>query len=499
MTCRCSRPVSGLCLATSLLFGWLPATRFSRPVIITVLKDDAGGGGSRAGRVHRLTTALQAAIAVPLLVVSGMSLDRVRTTATANLGFESDLLYAAPLAKAGTREHDFQIRSVRETLEKATGVASATLADGLPLDFRYRMTRVSLPTDADVAPKVASAHVTRVGDEYLGTMGIPLLRGRGFSSDDGAGAEMVTVISKALADQLLPDADAAETLGQRLTFGAPDQERPPQTLTIVGVTADFPTSQMSTEREQLLLPLAQHPDVRRDSVAVSDDRDGRQQLMLVARSVAGEPPMKVTAALESVIRELDPDFEPATIVTGLSLRQSSMDDFLNQSAFSGLSGGVILMLGALGIYGVVGMMVATRTREIAVRLTLGASRSRVIGMVVFDVVKLVVPGVAVGLLIAAALVRLDGGSLGIPLSKVGAPGLRRRRRDRRSWSRLSPASPLHAAPRRSSRWSPCDRNRHARVVGLRRHDASRLLSCRVVLSNRPTPLDQLAIHSRCER
>ena len=68
----------GLCFLTSLVFGFLPAIRFSRPVIISSLKDDAGAGGLRVGRVHRLTAALQVAIAVPLLVMGGISLDRVR-------------------------------------------------------------------------------------------------------------------------------------------------------------------------------------------------------------------------------------------------------------------------------------------------------------------------------------------------------------------------------------------------------------------------------------
>ena len=77
----------GLCLLTSLVFGFLPAIRFSRPVIISALKDDAGGGGFRVGRVHRFTAALQVAIAVPLLVMGGISLDRVRSTAAADLGF----------------------------------------------------------------------------------------------------------------------------------------------------------------------------------------------------------------------------------------------------------------------------------------------------------------------------------------------------------------------------------------------------------------------------
>jgi predicted permease len=403
---------AGLCLATSLVFGWLPASRFSRPVIITVLKDDAGGTGIRAGRVHRVTAALQIAIAVPALILGAMSLDRVRATSTADLGFESGLLYAAPLRLDAIANENggFRVRSVRDNLARAAGVASVTVADGLPLDFRYRMTRVSLKTDANVAPKAVSTHVTRVGDGYLHTMGIPLLRGRTFAIDDAAGAEMVTVISKTLADELFPDAAAGDAIGQKVIFGLTGGEKSAQhTLTIVGVTADFPTSQMSTERAQLLVPLAQHPDIRRDSVPVEDDRSGAPTVMIVARSAPGEPAMKVTAALENAIRELDPDFEPASIVTGTWLRQQSIDDFLNQSAAGGIIGGVILLLSALGIYGVVGLMVSSRTREIAVRVTLGASRPRVIGMILFDVVKLVAPGVAVGLLIAVAIVRLEGG------------------------------------------------------------------------------------------
>jgi ABC-type antimicrobial peptide transport system permease subunit len=338
-----------------------------------------------------------------------MSLDRVRATATADLGFACDLLYAAPLGlDAGAGQNvDFQIRTVRDCLARASGVAAVTVADGLPLDFRYRIGRVSTQTDADVAPKVLGTHVTRVGDGYLDMMGIALVRGRGFTIDDVAGAGMVTVISKSLADKLFAD---AEPIGQRLSFDSPGNEkRPPQTLTVVGVSADFPTSQMSTDRDQLLLPLAQHPDVRRDSVLVSDDRKGEATLMLVARSAAGEPATKLTTALENTIREHDPDFNRSSVVTGVALRQYSMDDFINQSVFTGIGGGVALLLAALGLYGVVGLMVTTRTREIAVRVTLGASRLRVMGMILFDVVKLVGPGVLVGALLTALLVRLEGG------------------------------------------------------------------------------------------
>jgi predicted permease len=406
----------GLCLLTSFVFGWLPAMRFSRPVILSSLKDDAGGGGGlRVGRVHRVTAALQVAIAVPLLVMSGQSLDRLRATATDDLGFTSDLLYAVPLKLDGLAidRAGFQIRKASDTLAHASGVVSVTVADGLPLDFRARSTRVSLQGDANTAPRPVAVQVTRVGDDYLKTMGIPLVRGRGFTAEDVGGAEPVTIVSKPLADRLVPGGDVT---GKTLTFGADPKTQ--QALTIVGVTADFPTEQMSTTREQLLLPLAQHPGVNWDSVAVVDDMSSAAHVMLIARSAPGEPATKVTTALENIARELDPEFQRTAIVTGVGLREFSMNDFLTQSAVAAGAGGVILLLAALGIYGVIGLMVATRTREIAVRAALGATRWRVLVMIIRDVVKLVLPGTIAGVVLTIVLNRLNAENMGISLSNA---------------------------------------------------------------------------------
>jgi predicted permease len=415
-----------LCFATSLVFGFLPATRFSRPVIISALKDEAGAGGLRVGRVHRVTAALQVMIAVPLLVMGGISLDRVRSTATGALGFDAELLYAAPLKLDAVSGQDtaFQIRRVSDDLAETNGVVSVTVADGLPLDFRGRDKRVAVQVDANVAPRWIVAHVTRVGDGYLKTLGIPLLRGRGFSADDGVGAEMVTIISKTLADKLFPDGEAAEPIGKRLTLGvAGADEQAPQTLTIVGVTADFPTAQMSSERQQLLLPFAQHAEELQNSVPIGSNGDSTPatrglHLSIIARSAPGEQPVKLVTAVENVARELDPEFQRSSVVTGAWLRQNSTRDFLTQSIVAGMTGGVILLLSALGIYGVVGLMVATRTREIAVRVALGATRRQMLGMVLFDVVKIVTPGIGLGLLLTVALLRLNSENMGISLSEV---------------------------------------------------------------------------------
>jgi len=162
------------------------------------------------------------------------------------------------------------------------------------------------------------------------------------------------------------------------------------------------------------LPLAQRPS---------------QNLFLIARSRPGEPPQKMTATLENAERDFDPenrgfgtaeDGKPLypKVVTGVWLRKNSMDGFLRASVVAAGAGSVILTLSALGIYGVVGLMVATRKRELAVRSALGASRRRVMGLVLFDVVKLVLPGVVVGLILTAAFIRLNGEKMGIPLSSV---------------------------------------------------------------------------------
>ena len=400
-----------LCVLTSVVFGLLPAARFSRPAIISYLRDDVGVGGYRAGRIHRLTAALQVALAVPLIVVSAISLDRVRVSAIGDLGFDSESLFAAPLRFDGVADQSVETRarSARDAVADASGVASAALADGLPLDLRSRSARVSLQVDSNTAPRVLTAHTTRVDDGYLDTMGIRLLAGRGITRDDRTGSEMVGVISKTLAERLEPDRPAT-VIGKRLTVAV---DGTPHTLTVVGVTHDFPAARMGADAAQLLLPLAQHPS---------------SQVFLIARSHDGEPAMKATTALEHAVRALGSDVDRtltyargaaySRIVTGTWLRQNSTHDFLVQSAVAGVAGTIILTLAALGIYGVVGLMVATRTREIAVRAALGASPRGVLGMILFDVVKLVTPGVVVGLTVALAFVRANGDNLGIRLSNA---------------------------------------------------------------------------------
>jgi ABC-type antimicrobial peptide transport system permease subunit len=104
------------------------------------------------------------------------------------------------------------------------------------------------------------------------------------------------------------------------------------------------------------------------------------------------------------------------IVTGTQLVQKSLNDLVSESIAVAVAGGIVLVLASLGILGVIAFMVATRTREIAVRMALGATRPRVLGLMLSDVVKLVTPGVAVGLLVGAVLIRTMNNVMGTPLT-----------------------------------------------------------------------------------
>lgn len=384
----------GMCFIVSVFFGLLPAVRFSNPDLAPALKEDAAGGGRQTIRVHRVAAIVQIGIAVPFLVMSGVMLDRTRT---AEFGIPMDGLAGArvPANLGNAREAGFSLRSVRDTLQKAGGVQSAAIAEGMPIDFDYRIFRVAPKGSSEFV----SSHVTRIGENFLETIGARLLRGRTISAEDRLTDARVAVISQPLADLLFP---GSEPIGQTVTTTL--EESKEIDYTVIGVTADFATSQLTTERPQIMLPLPETPT---------------SNVHLILRGAPGDEP-RLKAALETALRELGVEPLPGVafpgIVTGQDLVDKSLGDLVSESTAVGVAGGLVLILAALGIIGVVSFMVATRTRELAIRMALGSTRWKVFRLMLVDTVKLVIPGVVGGLLIGAILIRTMSNVMGTPLT-----------------------------------------------------------------------------------
>lgn len=386
----------GLSLATTLAFALLPAVRFSHSGVFSALKDGAGGGGRRVRRIQRVAAAVQAGIAMPFLVVGVLYLNHARATATADFGFVPQEMFASAinLSAAGysNEEAEVFLRGVRVSIQQIGGVTSVAVADGVPLDFVRRTSRVARLDD----PARVRAQTTRVDGGYFATIGTPILRGRDFDATDRSGTEPVVVITEVLATQLWPGEDA---LGQHLAFALDGSVE--ERFTVVGVAADVAGAQLDASRQAVFVPLSQHPTGR---------------VIVVAR--ASTDPEAMALAIQKTVADLDPDLLRPTVITGADLVEESVDDFIVASIISGMFSVIALTLAALGIYGVVAFMVTGRTREFGVRMAIGAPRSRVVRIVFADGVKLALPGLLGGAFLTSVFLRVKTDIPNAPLSAM---------------------------------------------------------------------------------
>jgi len=191
-------------LSTTLVIGLFPALRFSRPEIISSLKDDAGGGSRRVGRVHRVAASAQAGLALALLVTCGLFVRSLGVMDERDLGFEPRnlLVTSFDVEQEGyetPEEAQIFLDRLREAVGALPGVDSVSIADGIPLDLVGNFTRVSRADQAEDEGVRVLVEFTRASDEYFQTIGTPVLRGRGFEPMDGPSSEPVVVITQSLA------------------------------------------------------------------------------------------------------------------------------------------------------------------------------------------------------------------------------------------------------------------------------------------------------------
>ncbi|MEP6993815.1 MAG: ABC transporter permease [Acidobacteriota bacterium] len=378
----------GLTLLTGLLFGIAPAIRMSRLHPEVALREAAGGSVGR--RSHRFGGALVVFdVALALVLLSGALLLVKSTSRLLRVqpGFRSSGLLTMEVDVSGARykEDPAVVAFWDRVLERVAvlpGVTDSGLVSQLPLGGNFDGYGIHAQDKPSPNPDTdPSADRYAVSAAYLRTMGIPILRGRGFDATDRADAPLVVLVNGALARRIWP---GEEPVGKRVQVGGTDGPW----RTVVGLVGSVRhTGLDAPETPQIYLPRTQFVD-------------GFMVLVVKAAD-----PTALAGPVRAAIAAIDPD-QPIT-------RVQTMDRVIADSAaprrFSaGLLAafaGLAILLASVGIFGVISAFVGQRTREIGIRLALGASRPSILRLVSSRTLGLTLTGVAIGLLASLGLSR----------------------------------------------------------------------------------------------
>lgn len=374
-------------LLTVLLVGALPALALLRRRTSLVTLTPRTSADARRPFGWRVLVAGQVAAALVLLTGSGLLLRSLWQITTSDVGFEAEGVLTATLDVPGAEAEVVVPRTYRDVvdaLSKLPGVEAAGFASHLPLEAGSFVGPVE--TESGRGGPLAHYRIADAG--YFEALGIPLVRGRLFDRGDVAGAPHVVVVNRSLAERYWP---GDEPIGQRIRIDGMDPY-PGQPLTVIGVVGEArdwrvePGSQL-----EYYIALPQRPALGRVLQVVVRARDGG------------------SAALAERVRETVRAVAPTASVSVEWLQdrlaESTADRRLAAMVLSALAAATLL-LSAAGIYGVLSYSVASRRREMGIRLALGAVPGQLVASVVGEAGRLLAAGLAVGLLGALALTRL---------------------------------------------------------------------------------------------
>ncbi|MGB8508625.1 MAG: ABC transporter permease [Pyrinomonadaceae bacterium] len=379
---------------TAIVFGLVPAWQASKPDIVATLKDETGAiaGSGHKSRLRNALVIAQIALSVVLLVAAGLLIRSLQQAQSADPGFNPDnvLLASFDLFPSGydeARGAGFYSGLI-ERVEVLPGVAAATIADKAPLSL-FNHSEQSVGIEGYVAREDEDVNIEYgiVGPNYFRALQIPLARGRDFAKTDREQAPRVAIISEALARRYF-GADT-DPVGKRIDDGGKTQ------LEIVGVAKDITSFSAGTPpKPYLYLPLLQNYS---------------PEMTLVVRT-SGDP-LTALGGVRDVVHEMDanlPVFNEKTLI-----EQARTSLFAQRMAMKLLSvfGALALVLAVIGLYGVMAYSVAQRTREIGIRIALGARAGDIRRMIVRQGMALDLVGALIGLAASFAVTRFLSGLL----------------------------------------------------------------------------------------
>ena len=386
-------------VVAGLVFGSIPMIRYLGKAFAGVLRD--GGRGTTEGRErHRARNVLvasQLALALVLLVGSGLMLKSFARLRALDLGFEPEGVLAVTLSLGegvGEAEAARFYQQVVEEVRSLPGVTSVGATNSLPVNpagmnggsFWIE----SQPREEGALPPVSMFKAVSPG--YLETIGIPLREGRAMTTTDHSGEVPVAWVNESFSRTFFD----GEALGERVRFGREEG----QWGEIVGIVGNARELELTDD----VRPLAYLPMVAGEWKRFQLDR------MFIAVRTAGDP-LTILPAVRRIVREIDSTVPISNARTMNSIVSEAMASTSFTMTLLGIAASVALLLGAIGLFGVISYVVSQRTREIGVRVALGARGEDVQRMIVRQGVTVLAGGVIVGLVGAFALTRLMGAVL----------------------------------------------------------------------------------------
>ncbi len=387
-------------VAASVAFGLLPALALLGPDVHEALKQGGRQPGTLVhGRARDALILGEVAVSVVLLVGAGLLVESLWRLQAVDPGFDAShavtMSVALPTARyaEGTEIPFYQ--QLEERIRQLPGVAQVGAVNILPLSNNYDGRGIQIDDHPQPPGQGPSPEARSITPGYFAAMGIPLARGRVFDARDRTDAPLVAIVSDSMARRYWPGADA---LGRRITFnaGVSDEGRRdvggPGSREIVGIVGDVKHLGLAEEEgiPTFYTPHAQQPSYH--------------AMTLVVRT-AGDPGALV-ASVRSALSQMDAEVPLADVRSLDQVLSNAAAEPAVRTGLFALFAGLALVLAAVGVYGVVGYLVAQRTQEIGVRMALGASPAAVLAMVVRDGMRPVLLGMAVGLVGALALSRL---------------------------------------------------------------------------------------------
>jgi putative ABC transport system permease protein len=381
-------------IVTGLLFGIAPALRGSAFALHSTLSAGgrAGIGGGRGERLRAALVITQVALALVLLVGSGLLVSTFARLQRVDLGFDPTNVLTAQVVLPGvTYTSEERMAAFFESLvPRLTGtgrVRTVGLTSDVPLAGGYNY--ISFQVIGDPSPQpgqnVPDAVPTVATAEYFSALKIPLISGRPFTPSDGPKAPRVALVNQELVRKAF---GGRNPLGQRISFGNPTDST--SWLTIVGVVGNTRLEGVALETyAQAFTPYAQSP----------------VPYVYVVVRTAGDP-LAFAGTLRRELAALDPTLPISGVLSMEQRAASSVAQFKLNSMIVTLFAAVALVLASIGIYAVIAYAVAQRTREIGIRMALGAARADVLRLIVRDGMAPALAGVTLGALGAVGLTRL---------------------------------------------------------------------------------------------